>query len=298
MDINQILNNEENIYLGHGTKIEDDYIINSIMENGLRCSHGALYFTTVLLGKGCIEDESIDLLKKWPHCDSKIVMIISIPNKYKILDVMGSGTYNKGDAAFYYIPNPEQRNQYGLTESPYLMPEFVAGYYDARNDTFTSNPKYYENLSKEQQDILFTQVKENYFNVVSQGWNIEEYKEIITDIGWEFPLSDDEIKSFDNKNKSNAVLAKISPELLSKNLKLPNGEQIRAEKYIQEIVLPFFNNFEYIILSNGVKIPFSHFIMECVIFDCQDRYDGDFSAYVQDNVDVQKTFSQTNDYSK
>lgn len=298
MDINQILNNEENLYLGHGTKVEDDQIINSIMENGLRCSHGSLYFTTVALGKGCIEEESKGLLKNWPHCDSKVVMIVSLPNKFRILDVIGSGTYNKGDAAFYYVPNSEQREQHSLTESPYLMPEFVAGYYDARNDTFTSNPKYYENLPKEQQDILFEQIKENYYNVVSQGWNIHEYKEIITDLGWEFPLSNEEIKSFSIKNKGDEILSSIAPELLNKNLRLPSGEEVTAEKYIREIVLPFFTDFEYIILANGVKIPFSHFLMECVIFDCQDRYDGDFAGYVQDNVDIQKTLEHKNSQVK
>ena len=297
MEIND-LNNQENIYLGHGTKVESEEIIQSIMNNGIRCSHGALYFTTAGLGKGCIEEEGKELLKKWPHCDSKIVMIVSIPNKFRILDVMGTGTYGKGDAAFYYTPSLEQREQYNLTDSPYLMPEFVAGYYDARNDSFTSNPKYYENLSKNEQETLFNQLKENYYNVVTSGWDINEYQEIMSDLGWEFPLSNTDINNFDTKNKGNEVLATIPSDLLNKNINLPNGSRVTAEKYIQEIVLPFFKNYDYIFLSNGVKIPFSHFLMECVIFDCQERYDGDFSAYVQDNVDIQKTFSQNNDYSK
>ena len=52
MDFNQIFSNEENIYLGHGTSVDNDKVIQSIMENGLRCSHGSLYFTSVLLGIG------------------------------------------------------------------------------------------------------------------------------------------------------------------------------------------------------------------------------------------------------
>ena len=289
MDFNQIFSNEENIYLGHGTSVDNDKVIQSIMENGLRCSHGSLYFTSVLLGVGGqILEEQQELLKNWPHNNSKTIAIVSLPRQYKIIDQVGTGTYNQGDAAFYYTPSEEQRNNNPvLTNSSYVMPEFIMGYYNASNNTFTNNPRYYENLPLEEQEKLFEQVKENYFNVVSNGWNIDEYKEIAEDLNFSFPLNDIELNLFKEKKEKNDFLSSLPPEIFNKELNLPGGNKIPAKKYIEQIVLPYFKNYEdKVELVNGAKIPFSHFIMECVIYDCQERYNGDFHAYVRDNVNL------------
>lgn len=298
LKINNILNNQNNMYFGHGTGTEDREVIESIMNNGLRCSHGSLYFTSVALGIGKqIPDEEIEMLKKWPHKDSKIVVIVSLPYKYKIIDVAGSGTYNQGDAAFYYIPNEETRNKYCLTNSPYVMPEFIVGYYDSRTDSFTNNPKYYENLSYDEQINLFNRVKENYFNIIDDGWEIDEYKEVSKILGWSFGLTDEEIKKFKRKKEENNLLSKIDSELLNRQMMLPNGEKISAKQYIQEIVLPYLPMTGFVNLNNGAKIPISHFIMECVLFDCQERYNGDFLKYMEDNVqnieDIQLSNGET-----
>ena len=82
MDINLIMNNEKNMYYGHGTGTSSPEIIDSIMCNGLRCSHGSLYYTSICLGMGKhIEGDSVDLLNNWPHKKSDIVIIVSLPNK-------------------------------------------------------------------------------------------------------------------------------------------------------------------------------------------------------------------------
>jgi len=160
MNINEIFNNPNNIYHGHGIGPETMEKIQSILNNGLRCSHGSLYYTSVALGMGQNIDDSVNgLLKKWPHKDSNIIIIISLPNKYRILDSPGIGTYNLGDAAYYYIPSLELQEQFSLTNSPYVMPEFVMGYYDAREDSFTMNSNYYEYLTQDQQDGLFLRIK-------------------------------------------------------------------------------------------------------------------------------------------
>lgn len=52
MDINKVLNNVENLYYGHGTGNINNEVIQLIMNNGLCCSHGSLYFTSVKLGRG------------------------------------------------------------------------------------------------------------------------------------------------------------------------------------------------------------------------------------------------------
>lgn len=299
MDINKLLNNDQNIYFGHGTGTEDNQIIQSIMNNGLRCSHGSLYFTSATLGIGSkILESEQEMLKNWPHKNSKIVVIISLPIKYKIIDIMGTGTYNMGDAAYYYIPDETTIEKFSLTNSPYVMPEFILGYYDARNDSFTQNPKYYENLQEHEQKALFNKVKENYFNIIDKGWKIEEYKDFSEDSRFGFGLTDEELKQFQQNKKISETLSQIPSELLNKNLKLPNGETISTEQYIKEIVLPFLPADDYIYLTTGAKIPVSHFIMECVIFDCQERYNGDFAKYMQENVQIEKALIQQENIGK
>lgn len=290
MEINKLLNNTQNIYFGHGTGIEDSEVIQSIMSNGLRCSHGSLYFTSVALGIGSqISESEQEMLKNWSHKDSKIIVIVSLPLQYKIVDLIGTATYNRGEAAYYYIPDENMIEKFSLTDSPYVMPEFIVGYYDARNDSFTSNPRYFENLQEHEQSNLFNKVKENYFNIIDNSWGIEEYKDVIKELGWSFGLTEEELKYFQLKK----LVSQLPLELLNRNLKLPNGESISARQYIEEIVIPYLPTNDYVYLTNGSKIPMSHFIAECVIFDCQERYNGDFVKYIQENVLIEETLTQT-----
>lgn len=299
MEINKLLNNPQNMYFGHGTGVENDEVIQSIMNNGLRCSHGSLYFTSVTLGVGSqILEPEQEMLKNWPHKDSKNIIIVSLPLQYKILDTVGIPTYNQGDAAYYYIPDEVKRERFSLTNSPYVMPEFIVGYYDARNDSFIQNPRYYENLQEHEQNELLNRVKANYFNIINDSWGIEEYKEVLKNLGWRFGLTEEELKNFQQKKKEFELLSQIPSDLLNRNLKLPSGEQISAREYIQEIVFPFLPINDYVYLANGVKFPFSHFIMECVIYDCQERYNGDFAKYIQENVRIEDTLIQSEENGK
>lgn len=299
MEINKLLNNTQNMYFGHGTGVENDEVTQSIMNNGLRCSHGSLYFTSVTLGVGSqIQEPEQEMLKNWPHNDSKNIIIVSLPLQYKILDTVGIPTYNQRDAAYYYIPDEVKREKFSLTNSPYVMPEFIVGYYDARNDSFIQNPRYYENLQEHEQKELFNQVKENYFNIINDSWGIEEYKEVLKNLGWRFGLTEEELKNFQQKKKEFELLSQIPSDLLNRNLKLPNGKQISAREYIQEIVFSFLPINDYVYLANGVKFPFSHFIMECVMYDCQERYNGDFAKYIQENVRIEDTLIQSEENGK
>ena len=202
MDINSYLNNEHNQYLGHGIGANNPEVVSSIIKNGLRCSHGALFYTSIPLGIGSqITDLERELLQKWPHKDSEIIIIISIPIEYKIIDSPSLGTFNMADAAFYYIPDPKARVEYDLTNSNYVMPEFIWGYYDRNNNTFTKNNNYYENLPIDKQKQLFEQIKQNYFNVIQDGCGIDTYHEIMIELGRSFPLSDEEIDIFKSKKR-------------------------------------------------------------------------------------------------
>ena len=178
------------------------------------------------------------------------------------------------------------------------MPEFIVGYYDARNDSFIQNPRYYENLQEHEQNELFNQVKENYFNIINDSWGIEEYKEVLKNLGWRFGLTEEELKNFQQKKKEFELLSQIPSDLLNRNLKLPNGKQISAKEYIQKIVFSFLPINDYVYLANGVKFPFSHFIMECVMYDCQERYNGDFAKYIQENVRIEDTLIQSEENGK
>ena len=290
MNINKVLNNQENMYYGHGTGTDNQEITNSIIKNGLRCSHGSLYYTSVTLGMGThIEETEIEMMKHWPHKNSNIIIVVSLPIKYKIIDSPGIGTYNMADAAFYYTPSEINGEHENLNNSSYVMPEFIAGYYDARKDSFTSNPRYYEKLSIEEQQNLFDKVNQNYLNIIEEGCGIEKYQEIISDLGYDFPLTSDEIIKYKKKRETKELLSKLGAELLNKQILLPDGNKITVDKYIREIVLPFIPAKGYIILANGNKLPISHFIMECVLYDCQKRYNGNFSKYMEENVDIEKT---------
>ena len=293
MEINKILNNTQNMYFGHGTRTEDSKVIQSIMKYGLRCSHGSLYFTSIALGIGSqIAESEQEMFKKWPHNDSKIIVIVSLPLQYKIIDLVGTATYNQVDAAFYYIPYEVTRKNFSLTNSPYVMPEFIVGYYDARNDSFTSNPIYYENLQEHEQSNLLNKVKENYFNIIDSSWGIEEYKDAIKELGWDFGLTEEELKNFQRRKQELNLMSQLPSELLNRNLKLPNGESMPARRYIEEIVMPYLPITDYVYLTSGTKIPISHFIMECVVYDCQERYNGDFAKYIQENVLIEETLTQ------
>ena len=293
MEINKILNNTQNMYFGHGTRTEDSKVIQSIMKYGLRCSHGSLYFTSIALGIGSqIAESEQEMFKKWPHNDSKIIVIVSLPLQYKIIDLVGTATYNQGDAAFYYIPDEVTRKNFSLTNSPYVMPEFIVGYYDTRNDSFTSNPIYYENLQEHEQSNLLNKVKENYFNIIDSSWGIEEYKDAIKELGWDFGLTEEELKNFQRRKQELNLMSQLPSELLNRNLKLPNGESMPARRYIEEIVMPYLPITDYVYLTSGTKIPISHFIMECVVYDCQERYNGDFAKYIQENVLIEETLTQ------
>ena len=299
MDINKILNNPDNMYYGHGTGTDSQKVIDSIIKNGLRCSHGSLYYTSVALGFGTkIAEEEKEMMKKWPHKASNIVVVVSLPIKYKIVESYDLKTYNMADAAFYYTPSKEAREQYELTNSPYVMPEFIIGYYDARTDSFFHNPRYYERLSQSDQIELFSQVKQNYFDTIEEGCGIDYYQEVLADLGYELPLTTEEVKALKQKKKEQELLAKIGYELLNKELILPNGNKILAEKYIKEIVFPFIPIDGIIVLNNGIKLPVSHFIMECVLYDCQERYNGDFSRYLEENVDIKQTNQINNSSDK
>lgn len=195
--------NTDNVYYGHGIGADSQEVINSIFKNGLRCSHEQLYFTTIALGEGSdkLFEETEETMNNWQHKDSKQIIIASLPKEYHLLAPMGTVLYGKEQAAFYNHFSQEEASKLGIAPGYYLKPEFVSGVYDANTHLFTSNEKYYENLSSEEQKRIFEEVKRQYIDLLKGSqWTLEEYAEILKRImGKEIPLTPEEIATADKE---------------------------------------------------------------------------------------------------
>ena len=151
---------------------------------GLRCSHKELYYTSEVLGiGGQIEESTIHMLDNWPHQNSKRVVIISIPNKYRIFSNQSLGTYGLEHAAYCYSPFQD--------DSVYIYPEFVYGYYDAIEKKFVRNPIYYDRLAKSDQNALFETIRNRYIYIVDECIGLKRYKDIISSDFPEIVLPED-----------------------------------------------------------------------------------------------------------
>ena len=76
----------------------------------------------------------------------------------------------------------------------------------------------------------------------------------------------------------------INPALMERKMKLPNGAEISARQYIQEIVYPQLPKNGIVILDNGAVLPVKQFIEEGVMFECQEKYNGDFPRYMAERT--------------
>ena len=285
MDINLIMNNEKNMYYGHGTGTSSPEIIDSIMCNGLRCSHGSLYYTSICLGMGKhIEGNSVDLLNNWPHKKSDIVIIVSLPNKFNVIDSSGLGTYNCANAAFYYTPSEEQQRKYSLSDSDYVMPEFIKGYYDASSKTFVSNPRYYELLSPLEQERILNIVKSNYFHIINNNCGIAKYRKILRELdGSEFGLTDEDIENA-KKNSCFAIFNLLSDNVKQKKYLPLNGKAIATEQYIWQFVYPYLPQDGVVIMKDNSVHTVIYFIENYILKDCIENYNGDAQKYIMENT--------------
>ena len=86
----------------------------------------------------------------------------------------------------------------------------------------------------------------------------------------------------------------INPELMKKRLKLPNGVELSARQYIQEVVYPYLPSNGVVVLNNGAPLSIKQFIEECVMFECQEKYNGDFDRYFAERTMSQEDNVNTN----
>ncbi len=76
----------------------------------------------------------------------------------------------------------------------------------------------------------------------------------------------------------------INPALMERKMKLPNGAEIPAKQYIQEVVYPQLPKNGVVILDNGAVLPVKQFIEEGVMFECQEKYNGNFPKYMAERT--------------
>lgn len=92
-------------------------------------------------------------------------------------------------------------------------------------------------------------------------------------------------KSIDMNSLNVQILPEIiNPALMERKMKLPNGAEISARQYIQEIVCPQLPKNGIVILDNGAVLPVKQFIEEGVMFECQEKYNGDFPRYMAERT--------------
>lgn len=187
--INNLLNNKNNCYHGHGTN-GDRKKINSIFNRGIRCSHGTMYFTTDPIGIG--GDIDFDKMNNWPFLDADYIVVVSTPIKFNILELSEYYTYQKGFDAFSY----DYEGDEVLSQGKYVLPELIVGYYNVKDRTFEKNNRYYELLSVEEQKKVMDTIKKNYAQTIEDACGLETYKEVLKNLPlWEFPLTDEECES-------------------------------------------------------------------------------------------------------
>ena len=74
----------------------------------------------------------------------------------------------------------------------------------------------------------------------------------------------------------------LNQSLLKQKISLPNGVKISARQYIQEIVAPHIpSDGKFILKSNGLGISAKQFIEEAVMFEGQEKYNGDINALLE-----------------
>lgn len=153
-EIETILKDDKYLVLGHGTgrKGNDEFIINSIFENGLRTKDNSLYYTTIGLDIPSIEILK-DKLNNWEHCDSKNIILMRVPIDY--INMLGESS--DLDCERFGAFMTEHIDETGKLIY-YLDSKFIIGNYNVETELIQLNPSFEKELSKDSKELLI----ENY----------------------------------------------------------------------------------------------------------------------------------------
>ena len=244
MNYNEIFKNKDNIYFAHGSGTNKEEIINSIIENGLRCNHGALQFTSIYLGtKDNVLEYGKDMLENWSYKNSGIVFILSLPKYFCIADRDELNTTKKQYLAFCFMPTQEEIDQKKLVNKLHIYKEFIVGYYDSMTNEFVKNEKYYELLTKEEQTNFLTYIKEQYIKIIEGSCDIESYKELIKkyniDNGFDENIVETIINNINKKEiKEKSIHINVEPEIpdiLKEYIGIKNGKTYQKSELPKEL---------------------------------------------------------------
>ena len=99
----------------------------------------------------------------------------------------------------------------------------------------------------------------------------------------EMIVANNGIINIDGKDiKAIDIVDSLNPELMERMVKLANGVEIPAMQYIQEVVAPHIpSNGKFILKSNNQEISAKQFIEEAVMFEGQEKYNGDINALLE-----------------
>ena len=127
--------------------------------------------------------------------------------------------------------------------------------------------------------VSATQYIEKY--ILGKGQ--EKYNGDISKLLSENTISNDgTININGNQINSIDIVETLNPELMKRKVKLPNGVEIPATQYIQEVVAPHIpSDGKFILKSNGLGISAKQFIEEAVMFEGQEKYNGDINALLE-----------------
>ena len=77
-----------------------------------------------------------------------------------------------------------------------------------------------------------------------------------------------------------SIVDSLNPTLMGKMVTLPNGANIPASQYVQEVVAPYIPSNGKFILKNGAELSAQQFIEEFIMFEGQQKYSGDIKAII------------------
>lgn len=194
MNYNEIFKNENNIFFAHGSGTDKKEIINSIIENGLRCNHGALQFTSIYLGtKQNVFDYGKDILENWSYKNSGIVFVLGLPKYFCIADRDELNTAKKQYLSFCFLPTENEIEEKQLLNKLHIYKEFIIGYYNSNTNEFFRNENYYELLNQEEQKQFLTKIRENYLKIITDSCEIDKYKELVNKYNIDNALEDNTV---------------------------------------------------------------------------------------------------------
>lgn len=136
------------------------------------------------------------------------------------------------------------------------------------------------NIFKKLEEALVQQgmKRENVIKILSDRFpnvDFEEAKKVTEEQGENHAI--EKIPSMD-------IIEKINPTLINKMVKLPNGTEIPARQYIQEVVTPHIPSNGKFTLKNGREISAKQYIEEFVMFEGQEKFNGDIIALLEETT--------------